>query len=470
MLWSMVNTAVLTSVILERLLLPVSNVIVVGAQWGDEGKAKITDLLAEQASWVVRCQGGCNAGHTVKHLGETYKFHLVPSGILYKGKHCVIASGVVIDPDTLKRELDDLQSRGITLDGLLISDRAHVTLPIHIAQDKQQESDRDQTKGQKIGTTGRGIGPTYMDKVGRMGLRVGDLLLPEAILSEKLATILSQKGLDTAPEALTPLVALCLGWKQWMGPYITDTVPVLDQATHTTAGQNVLFEGAQGTLLDVDFGTYPFVTSSNAISGGACTGSGVGPTRIDATLGVMKAYATRVGEGPFPTELTNATGDYLVKTGQEFGTTTGRMRRCGWFDAVVGRYSVQVNGLDGIALTKLDVLDDLDEIEVCVAYQDTKTGETIQQFPGQLHQLSHMTPIYETLPGWKAPTTHIRAYDDLPTAAKRYIERLAQLMACPIWIISVGPGREQTIIQTNPMQLGKRQWQQQASSTLVATA
>lgn len=426
-----------------------ATVLIVGAQWGDEGKAKVTDLLAEKADLVVRCQGGCNAGHTVRHQGETYKFHLVPSGVLYLDVHCVVGSGVVIHPEMLQKELEGLKARGIDLSRLRISDRAHLTMPYHVQQDHQAEG----AATQKIGTTGRGIGPTYMDKVGRIGLRMGDLLEDDTYLAARLQQILEAKAcwLDAAASQngerfeLAALLEQCRQWRAYFGPYITETVSLINDAID--AGQRVLFEGAQGTLLDVDYGTYPFVTSSNATAGGLCTGSGVGPTRIAKALGIMKAYTTRVGEGPFPTELFDAAGDHLVTVGQEFGTTTGRKRRCGWFDAVIGRFSVQVNGLTGVCLTKLDVLTGLPELKIATAYRDTRTGNLLPGFPSNVNQLANVEPVYETMPGWTAPFAgNETRVDQLPENAQRYVARLQELLGCPIVLVSTGPERGETII------------------------
>jgi adenylosuccinate synthase len=437
------------------------NVIVVGAQWGDEGKAKITDLLAESAQVVVRCQGGCNAGHTVQHQGQVFKFHLLPSGLLYPNTTCIVGNGVVIDPTVLMREINDLNSKGYSLSGLKVSNRAHVTLPEHITLDKAQEA---ALAGKKIGTTGRGIGPTYMDKVGRLGLRVGDLYETESILKERLTQIAAAKkaAIDAAwaaseeglqSKSIDQLVsewyAFCQEYAEKLKPFVCDTIALIHELIQD--GATVLFEGAQGTLLDVDYGTYPFVTSSNATSGGACTGSGVGPTQIDRVIGVMKAYTTRVGEGPFPTELHDEVGEHLVTVGQEFGTTTGRKRRCGWFDAVIGRYSVMVNGLDGIALTKLDVLDGLDEIKLCVAYRHKESGERMTTFPSQLSVLKDLEPVYETFAGWEGPLREVRRFEDLPNTAQVYLNRVAELLGCQLSIISVGPDREATIMVENPI-------------------
>jgi adenylosuccinate synthase len=437
------------------------NVIVVGAQWGDEGKAKVVDLLAHQADVVVRCQGGCNAGHTVTHGSEVYKFHLIPSGLLYPNKTCVIGPGTVIDPDVLLGEMAQLEERGINLSGLRISDRAQITLPYHRQLDAASEkllqalADEANDNSGKIGTTGKGIGPTYMDKVGRLGLRMTDILLDDATLTSRLNNIMAQKapvlqalGVDV-PE-VSELLAHCKRIANELKPYIADTTPLLYQAQK--AGEQLLFEGAQGTLLDVDHGTYPFVTSSNATSGGACTGSGVGPTRIDHTIGVMKAYTTRVGEGPFPTELTDANGTHMQTVGQEFGTTTGRQRRCGWFDGVMGLYSVMVNGLDSVALTKLDVLDDLDEVKICTGYRSTTTGELLTSFPATVEGLADIEAVYETLPGWGAningqQVQGAQTWDELPANAKAMVLRLEEVLECPISMVSVGPERDATIIR-----------------------
>ncbi|MDX2083778.1 MAG: adenylosuccinate synthase [Candidatus Melainabacteria bacterium] len=428
------------------------NVVVVGAQWGDEGKAKVIDWLAEQADVVVRCQGGCNAGHTVQLDGNVFKFHHLPSGLLYAGKQCVIGSGTVLSPDVFRQEIDALHAKGYRTESLFISDRAHVTLPYHPLQDRLQEQSLEQNK---IGTTGRGIGPTYMDKVGRLGLRVADLYESSTFLRDRLTQIRAVKApvieqlYQEALPSVDDLMAVCQQYAALFQPYVTDTVVLLDTALR--AGKTLLFEGAQGTLLDVDFGTYPFVTSSNATAGGACTGSGVGPSRIDRTIGVMKTYITRVGSGPFPTELSDELGQHLVQVGQEFGTTTGRMRRCGWFDAVLGRYSVMTNGLDGLAITKLDVLDALPEIQVCVAYRHRETGALVHHFPARLGELEQMEPVYETLPGWQTPVHQARRWEELPLNARRYLERLSALLETPISLVSVGPDREQTLVLQNPM-------------------
>ncbi len=433
-----------------------ANVIIVGAQWGDEGKAKIVDLLAEQADMVIRCQGGCNAGHTVVHDGEVFKFHLIPSGLLYPDKLCIVGPGTVIAPEVILREIAEIQAKGYATKNLKISDRAHLTLPYHITLDKVQEESRSkETNGKKIGTTGKGIGPTYMDKVARIGLRLGDLFETDKLLKKRIAHILSVKepllkhAYQAQVESVDEIFALCQKYAEQLRPYVADTIPIVHNAI--SAGSNVLFEGAQGTLLDIDYGTYPFVTSSNSTAGGACTGSGIGPTRIDQSIGVMKAYTTRVGSGPFPTELEDQVGSHLQEVGKEFGTTTGRRRRCGWFDGVIAKYSVQVNGLDGVAITKLDVLDGLEELRLCVAYRNKETGEETCNFPSQLSQLEKLEPVYESFPGWSASVNSVRSYDALPIEAKNYLERMAELMGTKIAIVSVGPERNETIMVSDPM-------------------
>ncbi len=422
-------------------------VVIVGAQWGDEGKAKIIDLLAERAQYIIRYQGGCNAGHTVVRGGETFKFHLVPSGVLYPGKSCIIGPGTVIYPDVLHEEIQKLKERNISVDRLFISPRAHLTLPYHVELDGRKE----ELLGEgKIGTTRRGIGPTYEDKVGRIGLRAGDLLLSDDLLLQRLTMIADQKNpilvgaFNMEPLDPRELFTLCEYYRTIMGPYIADTDEILADAVEQD--DNILLEGAQGTMLDLDHGTYPFVTSSNPTAGGACTGSGLGPKAISRVIGITKAYTTRVGSGPFPTELFDESGQHLAKVGAEFGTTTGRARRCGWFDAVAMRYSARINGLDGLAITKLDVFDGLEELRLCTAYRNRQTGEVVQQFPSHIEILEHMEPIYESFPAWQGSVSHIRQYEDLPNEAKIYLNRLSELVKTPISIISVGPDREQTIM------------------------
>ena len=431
-----------------------ANVVVIGAQWGDEGKGKITDLLSENADVVVRYQGGVNAGHTVVVNDQTFKLHLIPSGILYPDKQCAIASGTVIDPKVLLGEIDQLHALGVSTDNLYIAETAHVTMPYHRMIDTAEEERKGK---QKIGTTGRGIGPTYADKSDRTGIRVLDLMDPEG-LRERLnwaipyKNALLEKLYDLSPLDTEAIITEYLGYAERLQPYVTDVGIKLSDAI--AARKNILFEGAQGTLLDLDYGTYPYVTSSHPIAGGACIGAGVGPTIVDRVIGVAKAYTTRVGEGPFPTELMDDRGIYLCNVGAEFGTTTGRQRRCGWFDAVIGRYAVRVNGLDCLAITKLDVLDELEEIKVCVAYE--YEGQRMEHFPSNANVFAHCKPIFETLPGWRTPTTQCRSIDDLPAAAYDYLKFLAQLMDVPIAIVSLGASRDQTIIVEDPIHGPKR--------------
>ena len=424
-----------------------SNIVVVGAQWGDEGKAKITDLLAKDADLIIRYQGGCNAGHTVVAGNKTYKFHLIPSGILYGGKVCFIGAGTVIHPETFEREVNELIEQGIDVKNLKISPLASITMPYHIEVDGYSEDTA--TKG-KIGTTKKGIGPTYTDKAARMGLKIEDLYSPEA-LSEKLDVILPlknktlEKVYGLQPYTKECIIALCEKYAQIFKPYVCfDWQELLHSSKK---GKNILFEGAQGVMLDVDYGTYPFVTSSNPIGGGACTGSGYGPTVIDEVIGVSKAYVTRVGEGPFVTELKDETGDKIRNIGHEFGTTTGRPRRTGWFDAVIAKYGVLVGGLTSMALTKIDVFDEFDEIKVCVAYKDTRDGKVYNTYPTDVYMHKYLEPVYETHAGWKTDISGIRKYEDLPENCKKYLARLEEIFEVPISIVSVGPDREQTIFK-----------------------
>lgn len=424
-----------------------SNTVVVGAQWGDEGKAKITDLLAKDADLIIRYQGGCNAGHTVVADNKTYKFHLIPSGILYEGKVCFIGAGTVIHPETFEREVNELIEQGIDVKNLKICPLASITMPYHIEVDGYSEDTA--TKG-KIGTTKKGIGPTYTDKAARMGLKIEDLYSPEA-LSEKLDVILPlknkmlEKVYGLQPYTKECITALCEKYAQIFKPYVCfDWQEVLQ---NSKKNKNILFEGAQGVMLDVDYGTYPFVTSSNPIGGGACTGSGYGPTVIDEVIGVSKAYVTRVGEGPFVTELKDETGDKIRNIGHEFGTTTGRPRRTGWFDAVIAKYGVLVGGLTSMALTKIDVFDGFDEIKVCVAYKDTRDGKIYNSYPTNVYMHKYLEPVYETHKGWKTDISGIRKYEDLPENCKKYLARLEEIFEIPISIVSVGPDREQTIFK-----------------------
>ncbi|HHY09934.1 MAG TPA: adenylosuccinate synthase [Firmicutes bacterium] len=418
-------------------------VALVGTQWGDEGKGKITDVLAAQADVVARFQGGNNAGHTVVVGDLEYRLHLIPSGILSKGTTCLIGSGVVVDPAVLAEEIRYLNEGGIQTSNLYISDRAHVIMPYHRVLDLLEEEARPA----KIGTTGRGIGPAYVDKYMRLGIRLGDLK-DEKSLSCALDRALPfnnrllEKVYGREPFSKAELLEEYLGYGREIAPLLTDGSLLIHRALEN--GKNILLEGAQGTHLDVDHGTYPYVTSSNPTAGGAAVGVGLGPNRIDRVVGVVKAYTTRVGGGPFPTELKDATGDLIRERGKEFGTTTGRPRRCGWFDAVMLRHSVRVNGLTDLALTLLDVLDVLEEIKVCVAY-DYK-GERLEHFPADLNVLKECTPIYETLPGWQTDLSALTDKKELPQKALDYISFVEEQMGCTASIISVGPRRDQTMI------------------------
>jgi adenylosuccinate synthase len=431
-----------------------ANVVVIGAQWGDEGKGKITDLLSKSADVVVRYQGGVNAGHTVVVQGQTFKLHLIPSGILYPETKCIIGCGTVIDPKVLIEELDRLVALDIPTDKLLISQTAHVTMPYHRSIDVASEEVRGT---HKIGTTGRGIGPTYADKSDRLGIRVQDLMDADSFREQMSWTIVQKNEILEKLYHLPPLdpeqvVTEYLGYAERLRPHIVNTsIEIYDAVRHR---RNILFEGAQGTLLDLDHGTYPYVTSSNPIAGGACIGTGIGPTTIDRVIGVAKAYTTRVGEGPFPTELDDSSGDMLGERGAEFGTTTGRKRRCGWFDGVIGRYAVRINGMDCMAITKLDVLDEFDEIQVCVAYEIN--GKQTTDFPDSARDFAKCVPVYKTLPGWKQNTAECRSLEDLPKAALNYLKFLADLMEVPISIVSLGPSRDQTIIVEDPIHGPKR--------------
>jgi len=422
-----------------------STVVITGAQWGDEGKGKIVDILTEDADYIVRYQGGHNAGHTVVIGDSKFVLHLIPSGILRPGKKCVIGNGVVIDPQALLAEIDGLLEKVIAVsENLLISGRAHIIMPYHRAIEKESEKQKGSLK---IGTTGRGIGPTYADKMARVGVRVADLLDKE-VFREKLKTNIQEMNyfLDRLYGAkgfvVEEIYDEYTGYAERLRDFITDTAVLLNRVLRE--GKNVLFEGAQGTHLDVDHGTYPYVTSSNATSGGACTGTGVGPTKIDKVVGVVKAYTTRVGSGPFPTELNDATGEFLRDKGREFGATTGRPRRCGWFDAVATRYAADVNGFTGMVLTKMDVLDDLDEIRICTGYR--YQGKQYTDMPSQLNVLEECEPVYETIQGWKAATAGLSKYDALPLNAKKYVERIQELIGVDVDIISTGFRRNETIV------------------------
>ncbi len=420
--------------------------IVVGGQWGDEGKGKIVDLLSKQADIVARYQGGANAGHSIVLKGERYVLHLIPSGILHPQTTCIIGNGVVLDPEVLFEEIDFLASKGVSVSGrLLISHRAHLIMPYHKLLDHAQE---DQSNLEKIGTTGRGIGPAYVDKVNRSGIRIVDLLDQDTLIhkiqqnidqkNQILEKIYQRSRLDAEK-----IMEQYLSFDKKMDSFITDTSIFLDDAIRSQ--KKILVEGAQGTFLDIDFGTYPYVTSSSPIAGGACIGLGIGPTRVDRVIGIVKAYTTRVGHGPFPTEFSEQMSQHMRELGGEFGATTGRPRRCGWFDAVMVRYAARINGLDCLALTKLDVLDTFNEIKICVAYHLGQ--KRILNFPADLKSLEQCDPEYLTVPGWKVSTQHARTYHDLPENAKRYIELLETMIGIPIAIVSVGPDREQTIFR-----------------------
>jgi len=419
-------------------------IVLLGAQWGDEGKGKATDLLGDRVDYVVRYQGGNNAGHTVVIGDQKYALHLLPSGILSPNVIPVIGNGVVIDPAVLLTEIKGLNERGIDTSKLKISTNAHLITPYHRTIDKVSERFLGKSK---IGTTGRGIGPAYADKINRIGIRVQDLFDPsilkqkiEAALHDKnqiLIKVFNRKGI-TVDEVLDEY----LGYAQILKPYVVDTALLLDQALKS--GKNVLLEGSQGTLLDVDHGTYPFVTSSNPTAGGASTGSGIGPTKITRVIGILKAYTTRVGSGPFPTELFDEDGDALRKIGGEVGVTTGRNRRCGWFDAPIARYAVRVNGLTDFFLTKLDVLTGWEKIPVCVAYE--VDGVRVEELPASQTDFHHAKPIYEYLPGWKENISKAKSVDDLPNNAKEYVKFLEKVSGAPISAIGVGPGRDETIV------------------------
>ncbi|MDI6801683.1 MAG: adenylosuccinate synthase [Thermodesulfovibrionales bacterium] len=422
-----------------------STVVIVGTQWGDEGKGKIVDFLTEKADVVARYQGGNNAGHTVVIKNEKYILHLIPSGVLHKGKKCIIGNGVVIDPKALIEEMDGLKKRGINIDkNLLISKNANVIMPYHISIDKGSENKKG---NKKIGTTGRGIGPSYTDKIARHGIRMMDLMNPE-VFKEKLKANLStvnfllENMYKTEPLNANAIYKQYMKYAERLAPYIADTDLIINKEIES--GKKLLFEGAQGTLLDIDHGTYPFVTSSNTIAGGACTGLGIGPTKIKKVLGVVKAYTTRVGEGPFPTELKDALGEALRQKGGEFGATTGRPRRCGWLDMLILRHAVRVNGLTGIAITKLDILDGFDKLKICVGYK--YNGKRYAEFPKEIDVLNNCTPIYETVDGWKESTLGIKDFDRLPLNARKYIRTIEKMLGLKVHIISTGQKRDEIIV------------------------
>jgi adenylosuccinate synthase len=425
-----------------------SSVVVVGTQWGDEGKGKITDFLSENAEVIARYQGGNNAGHTIRFNGETYKLHLIPSGIFYKDKISVIGNGMVVDPKAVIKELAYLHERGVTTDNLRISNRAHVILPYHLKLDEVEE----ESKGaNKIGTTKKGIGPAYMDKAARIGIRMADLLDRE-VFEEKLTRNLEEKNrlferiYETEGFKIEDILEEYYGYGQQIKHFVCDTSVVLNDALDE--GRRVLFEGAQGVMLDIDQGTYPFVTSSNPVAGGVTIGSGVGPTKINHVVGVSKAYTTRVGDGPFPTELDNEIGHHIREVGREYGTTTGRPRRVGWFDSVVVRHARRVSGITDLSLNSIDVLTGIESLKICVAYK--YNGKEISEFPASLKILAQCEPVYEELPGWTEDITGCKSLNELPVNARHYLERIAQLTGIPLSIFSVGPDRNQTNVVFSP--------------------
>ncbi|MFF3021821.1 adenylosuccinate synthase [Gottfriedia sp. NPDC057948] len=424
-----------------------SSVVVVGSQWGDEGKGKITDFLSQQAEVVARYQGGNNAGHTIVFNGEKYKLHLIPSGIFFSDKICVIGNGMVVDPKALVQELAYLHDKGVSTDNLRISNRAHVILPYHLKQDELEEERKGDNK---IGTTKKGIGPAYMDKAARVGIRMADLLDKEEFY-EKLKRNLEEKNnlfekmYDSNSLNIEEIFEEYYEFGQQIKKYVCDTSVVLNDAID--GGRRVLFEGAQGVMLDIDQGTYPFVTSSNPVAGGVTIGSGVGPTKINHVVGVCKAYTTRVGEGAFPTELFDEIGNTIREVGREYGTTTGRPRRVGWFDSVVVRHARRVSGITDLSLNSIDVLTGLETVKICVAYKFR--GETITEFPASLKQLAECEPVYEELPGWTEDITGVKTLNELPVNARHYVERVSQLVGIPLSVFSVGPDRNQTNIVRN---------------------
>lgn len=418
--------------------------IVVGTQWGDEGKGKIIDIIASRADVVVRSQGGNNAGHTVVNDGQTYKLHLIPSGILYKNTLCLIGAGVVLDPKDLLSEIDNLSPRGVSFDNLKIDPRAHVVMPWHITLDGLSEKFRGNSD---IGTTKRGIGPCYMDKYERCGIRVYDLVHPEVFaekvrMTGKLKNKIITEVYGGEPHDIEAIIKEYTEYGKRLAKYVDDVSVIVYEAAK--ANKTIMFEGAQATLLDIDFGTYPYVTSSHPLSAGVCVGTGVGPMIISNIIGVAKAYTTRVGKGPFPTELNDETGETIRNKGGEFGTTTGRPRRTGWFDAVIVRHSVRVNGLSSLAINKLDTLGGIGDLKVCVAYKKPD-GTVIENFPATLEELADCVPVYETLKGFDDDISSCRSFDELPEACKKYIERLEELCNCHISMVGVGPDREQII-------------------------
>jgi len=420
-----------------------SVIAVIGAQWGDEGKGKVVDLLAQKARIVVRFSGGDNAGHTVINPYGEFRLHLVPSGIFASQAVCIIGNGVVINPAVLIDEIDQLNQRGVDTSRLFISDRAHLIMPYHTLLDGLEEESR---AGKAIGTTRKGIGPAFADKTARLGIRTGDLLDKEGLL-ERLRPILDYKNIiltkvyGVSPLSLDEVHSQYCQYGERLAPHIRETTLMLEEALDRE--ELILLEGAQGALLDPDFGTYPYTTSSSPLAGGGCLGAGLGPTRINRIVGVFKAYCTRVGSGPMPTELKDEAGNLIREQAHEYGTTTGRPRRCGWFDAIAARFSTRINGFTGAAITRLDILDSFPRLKICTGYE--LDGQTIDYFPSNIDALEKCQPIYEELPGWQTPTTDIRQYEQLPVKARQYLTRLEELISCPIDIISVGAEREQTI-------------------------
>ncbi|MBN2646024.1 MAG: adenylosuccinate synthase [Desulfuromonadaceae bacterium] len=427
-----------------------ANVVIVGAQWGDEGKGKVVDIYTENAQAVVRYQGGNNAGHTLVVGNEKTVLHLIPSGILHEGKKCIIGNGVVLDPKVFIEEIQNLKKRGYLKDDsqLVIDRNVHIIMPYHKKIDVARESKPGE---RRIGTTGRGIGPTYEDKVGRRGIRLSDLINP-TVFAQKLKEVLPEKNfllehfLKDTPLDEQQILDEYNGYGEILKTYIGSTSLLLDECRQKN--ENILFEGAQGSLLDVDHGTYPYVTSSSTCAGGAATGSGFGPRFIDEVIGISKAYVTRVGEGPFPTELNDEVGETIRKAGSEFGATTGRPRRTGWFDAVALREAVRTNGLTGLAITKLDVLDDFESIKICTGY--SYRGELLEQFPHDINILRECKPVYEEVDGWKTSLSEARTYNDLPQQTRNYLQKLEEICNCPVVLASVGPRRDQTIQRRNP--------------------
>jgi adenylosuccinate synthase len=428
-----------------------ANVVVVGTQWGDEGKGKIVDLLTRYADYIVRFQGGNNAGHTLVVEGRQYIFHLIPSGILYENKKCMIGNGVVIDPEVLLAEMQELQENGlpVTPERLMISENAHLIMPYHKALDLNQEAALKSSK--KIGTTGRGIGPCYGDKINRKGIKIGDLL-DENLFKDKLKDNVEEKNflltrqLNSEPVSFAAINSQFQVFAEKLAPYLGNVSVELDQARKS--GKHILFEGAQGTQLDIDHGTYPFVTSSNTVAGNACTGSGFGPVHIDAVIGILKAYTTRVGSGPFPSELFDDTGEQLQKKGGEFGATTGRKRRCGWLDSVVANEAVRLNSITGLAVTKLDVLSGQPALKIATSYE--ADGQTFKAMPSNIRITEKVKPVYEEISGWQEEIGKARSLDDLPRQARDYIKRIEDITETPAVIISVGPARDETLLLKNP--------------------